>query len=100
MDILAPHVPPPPRRSQMAAFAQSVTGVFSNKQRQRIQINSTGNSNFVALMGTLQVLSMQHDYSFKSTVLSPEPRNQTEAEARPDAADWAASEWVEMDTIY
>eukprot|EP00961_Rhodomonas_salina_P259892 3512167-Rhodomonas_salina.1 len=43
---------------------------------------------------------MQHSYAFRATVQAPEQKHQTEARSRPDAQDWIASEWVEMDTIY
>eukprot|EP00961_Rhodomonas_salina_P205919 2779699-Rhodomonas_salina.1 len=57
-DIIAPPISLPPRRSQVAAFTRSISGLVftqANKQgKQRIKIDSTGNNNFVALMCTLQ----------------------------------------------
>eukprot|EP00961_Rhodomonas_salina_P018246 245316-Rhodomonas_salina.1 len=101
MDIIDPPAAPLPRRFRLAAFARSASSVFLQQStRQRIKIDSKGNNNFVALMGTLQVLAMQCDYAFKATLLSPEPKHQHEARKRPDAQDWIDSEWVEMDTIY
>eukprot|EP00961_Rhodomonas_salina_P115525 1555032-Rhodomonas_salina.2 len=97
MDIIAPPMPQPARRSNLAALARSVSGlVMRNEMRQRIKINNTckGNTNFIALMGTLQLIAMQRAYTFKSTIQAPEPNNQTEARTRADAQDWKDSEWV------
>eukprot|EP00961_Rhodomonas_salina_P168476 2270908-Rhodomonas_salina.1 len=74
--------------------------LMKNTMWQQIKIDTTGNTNFVALMGALQVISMQRAYAFRSTVQAPEQKNQTEARSRSDAQDWIDSEWVEMDTIY
>eukprot|EP00961_Rhodomonas_salina_P126867 1709904-Rhodomonas_salina.2 len=43
---------------------------------------------------------MQKAFVFWSTVLSPEPKHQTEARARPDAQEWENAEWIKMDTMY
>eukprot|EP00961_Rhodomonas_salina_P278302 3760390-Rhodomonas_salina.1 len=77
MDIIAPKVHVPERRSRMGGFARSIKDALGGKQC--INIDSKGNANFVALMGTLQIISMQHVYAFRATVLAPEPKNQTEA---------------------
>eukprot|EP00961_Rhodomonas_salina_P205409 2772727-Rhodomonas_salina.1 len=80
MDIIALPTPPPVRRSRIAHYARSVLSLLmKNTTRQRIKIDTTGNTNFVALMGALQVISMQRAYAFRSTVQAPEPKNQTEA---------------------
>eukprot|EP00961_Rhodomonas_salina_P058383 784609-Rhodomonas_salina.1 len=103
MDIITPPMPQPARRSKLAALARSVSGIVTkNDTLQRIKIDNTckGNTNFVALMGTLQVIAMQRAYVFKSTIQTPEPKNQTEVRKRADAQDWKDSEWVKMDTIY
>eukprot|EP00961_Rhodomonas_salina_P117242 1578170-Rhodomonas_salina.1 len=103
MDIISPPTPPPVLQSRIAHYALSVSSLLmKNTMLQRIKIDTTGNTNFVALMGALQVISMQRAYAFRSTVQAPEPKNQTEARSRSYAQDWidSASEWVEMDTIY
>eukprot|EP00961_Rhodomonas_salina_P046307 621532-Rhodomonas_salina.1 len=53
MDIVKPNATMP-RRSRVAAMARSAMSMFAPANRQRIKIDSTGNDNFVALMGTLQ----------------------------------------------
>eukprot|EP00961_Rhodomonas_salina_P276953 3742738-Rhodomonas_salina.1 len=53
MDILKPDATMP-RRSRVTAMARSAMSMFLPANRQRIKIDSTGNDNFVALMGTLQ----------------------------------------------
>eukprot|EP00961_Rhodomonas_salina_P072333 971632-Rhodomonas_salina.1 len=68
--------------------------------KQRLQMNTKGNTNFVALMGAMQVVSMANAFWFKAAVLSPEPKTQHEARSRPDVQDWIHAEWIEMDTVY
>eukprot|EP00961_Rhodomonas_salina_P242976 3282701-Rhodomonas_salina.1 len=51
-------------------------------------------------MGTLQVITMQQSYAFRSTVMTPEPKTQRESRSRPDFQDWIDAEWIEMDMIY
>eukprot|EP00961_Rhodomonas_salina_P176439 2377986-Rhodomonas_salina.1 len=55
MDILEQPIPDPPRRSRVAVFACVVSNlILGRTTHQRIKIDSSGNNNFVALMGTLQ----------------------------------------------
>eukprot|EP00961_Rhodomonas_salina_P213098 2877946-Rhodomonas_salina.4 len=76
MDIIKPDAPMP-RSSRVAAIARSAMSMFVPANRQCIKINTTGNDNFVALMGTLQVIAMQQSYAFQSTVMAPEPKTQS-----------------------
>eukprot|EP00961_Rhodomonas_salina_P064534 868239-Rhodomonas_salina.1 len=43
---------------------------------------------------------MQHNYAFRASVLSPEPKTQHESRSRADVQDWIDAEFIEMDTIY
>eukprot|EP00961_Rhodomonas_salina_P113865 1531252-Rhodomonas_salina.1 len=43
---------------------------------------------------------MQQAFAFRSSVMSPEPKHQTEARLHPDAQEWIDAEWIKMDTIY
>eukprot|EP00961_Rhodomonas_salina_P251389 3398926-Rhodomonas_salina.1 len=53
MDIVKPNATMP-RCSRVTAMARSAMSMFAPTNRQHIKIDSTGNDNFVALMGTLQ----------------------------------------------
>eukprot|EP00961_Rhodomonas_salina_P074401 999398-Rhodomonas_salina.1 len=101
MDIINPQVKKP-QLSSLASAARSAISMFTPQatNQQCIKINCTGNDNFVALMGTLQVIAMQQSYAFRASVLAPEPKTQREARSQPDGQDWIDSEWIEMDTIY
>lgn len=43
---------------------------------------------------------MQLDYVFKSSVIPPEPKHQSDACRHEDFQDWIDAEWIEMDTVY
>eukprot|EP00961_Rhodomonas_salina_P206417 2786484-Rhodomonas_salina.1 len=86
MDIINPPIKKP-QCSRIASAAQSAISMFTPANQQLIKINCTGNDDFVALMGTLQVIALQQSYVFRALVLPPEP-------------DWIDLEWIEMDTIY
>eukprot|EP00961_Rhodomonas_salina_P127759 1722481-Rhodomonas_salina.2 len=100
MDIITPHMKPAPKRSKMAAVDRTMIDAIQGNMKLHIQINDSCNQDFVAMMGALQVISMQKIYSFKATVLSPEPKTQHEARGHSDAQDWIDSEWIEMETVY
>eukprot|EP00961_Rhodomonas_salina_P175645 2368587-Rhodomonas_salina.1 len=109
--LLPPAFVPPVRRSAIAKVARTVIDLIKGNlksrmpgngvtAKQRLQINTKGNTNFVALMGAMQVVSMANAFGFKAAVLSPEPKTQHEAMSRPDVQDWIEAEWIEMDTVY